>query len=182
MAVDGDSLRALLGALGSDVETAAHEYARVHRRLVALFARRGLPHAEELADETVDRVARHLCRGLALRSGEPYGYFAGVAGYVYRESLRASRRIVHAGHVEEWELDRPLIDHGDPRLDQLTASLARLCDRDRELIVDYYAPNPADRVSARGSLAAAHGLTPNALRIRVHRIVAQLRSMLDAAH
>ena len=54
------SLENLMSALDSERNRAGEKYQRLHRRLVKWFEARGTFVAEELADETLDRVARKL--------------------------------------------------------------------------------------------------------------------------
>ncbi len=48
-----------------------------------------LHEPEDLADETINRVARRLAEGIELRSNDPYGYFCGVATWSTRKSCAA---------------------------------------------------------------------------------------------
>ena len=67
-----EPFEALLLRLGSDRETAGERYLQLRQRLVAVFEYRHCPRPEELADETLDRVARRLQEmGSAVRRGGP---------------------------------------------------------------------------------------------------------------
>ena len=73
-----ESLEALLACLGSDPEQAAQHYEQIRRKLIRLFEWRGCHNPEDLADETFNRVASQLRKGLQIRSDNPYAYFCGV--------------------------------------------------------------------------------------------------------
>src|ERR1700712_2383587 len=119
---------ALLGQLDTDRERAGERYETIRRKLVRLFEWRGCVMPEDLADETMNRVARRLGEGVELRSSDPYGYFCGVAHLVFKESLRRAareQRVLAEGGA--WS--PPAFDDGEPsdrRLDGLRRCLAQL--------------------------------------------------------
>ena len=57
----------------------------IRRRLIRLFASRGSNNPEELADETIDRVASKSPQLIDKYAGDPSAYFYGVAKYVWLE-------------------------------------------------------------------------------------------------
>src|SRR3954469_1643815 len=78
----------LLNWLDADRERAGLLYERIRWRLVTILASRGCLLAEELADETIDRVAR---RGADIEKtyvGDKAIYFLGVMNNVHHEYLR----------------------------------------------------------------------------------------------
>lgn len=174
--LSGDALAALLRALHADGDVAAREYLRIHRRLVDLFARRGLACAEELADETIDRVGRRLHDGLRLHGGDPSRYFVAVARFVAREHRRATRRFDGTDAIEHWQAPDQLHDADDTTA-SLEESLRRLTRGERELILAYYSEEGGHNTSC-AAMAAERGLSQNALRLRVHRLREKLRLML----
>ena len=80
-----EGLAGLLSRLHPDPAEAAVLYEQIRRRLIRMFAWRGCGQAEDLADETFDRVARRLLEGATIDTPDPYRYFCGVA---YRVSSR----------------------------------------------------------------------------------------------
>lgn len=162
---------ALLAQLGGEPE-GARRYEEIRRRLIRLFEWRGCETPEDLADETIDRVARRLAGGLVVESGDPYRYFCGVAHRVYLEVLRGRRR-------ERLALEResrtpppaPPEEESPERLACLRHCLARLSADQAGLILDYHREERgAGKIEARKRLAGRLGLPMNALRIRAHRI------------
>jgi len=87
-----ESFDILLAQLDPDRERAGERYEAIRRKLVRLFEWRGCAAPEDLADETINRVARRLAEGVELRSADPYGYFCGVAHLLYKEVLRRASR------------------------------------------------------------------------------------------
>src|SRR5262245_11300075 len=84
-----DQFEALLAQLGPDREVAGARYEQLRRRLMAVFEYRRCAHAEELADETLDRVARKVREmGDAFDGSDPARFVFGVAWNVARESFR----------------------------------------------------------------------------------------------
>jgi DNA-directed RNA polymerase specialized sigma24 family protein len=169
----GEDFARLLELLGGP-----ERFAAFRRRLVRLFEWRGTEVPEDLADETIQRVARALGRGLVIEARDPYSYFCGVAHLVHKEYLRDRAR---ASSSEEW-----IRRHGpeaqeeveDSRLDCLRSCLDRLPEDQRRLVLDYHGGE--DRIRVRQGLAKNLGDSLNALRIRVHRIRRQVEACLAA--
>jgi hypothetical protein len=69
----------LLNWLNPDRELAGAKYESIRKRLIQLFLCRGSNAAEELADKTINRVARKLPELSQNYVGEPERYFFGVA-------------------------------------------------------------------------------------------------------
>jgi DNA-directed RNA polymerase specialized sigma24 family protein len=154
----------LLARLGPDRTRAAEEYERLRRKLYYFFARRGHGFPEELADETLDRVARRTTEGDEVR--EVGAFVLGVASRVWQESLKTQQRRARA------ELPPAAEDHEErERYDQcLTSCLDRLPADSRRLVVEYYQGEKGDRIRNRMRLAAENALSSTGLRSRVHRI------------
>ena len=53
-----------------------------------MFVSKGFSDAEDLADETINRVAKKLPEIQDTYVGEPARYFHGVARYILREMMR----------------------------------------------------------------------------------------------
>lgn len=178
-ALTQETLDRLLGFLGPDRAAAAREYERVRERLIRLFEWRGTAGAEELADETLDRVARKLTEGLEIESDDPFRYFRGVASKIFHETVRRVQR-AHAS-LELASRDpsshlapEPPADE-DPavpgrRMECLRKCLEQLSEQSRRLILDYHGHEPGSRIPVRIGLARRLGIEPPALRLRVHRV------------
>jgi DNA-directed RNA polymerase specialized sigma24 family protein len=172
--VTGEAWDKLLGFLDGSREAAARKYEESRRRLVKLFAWKGLANVEDLADETLDRVARKLAAGEHIRTGDAERYIAGVARLVAFEAARAARREdplvdepAAAAEVTDGA-DDPDAAAGVARC--LDECLGKLPDPARELLLGYHAGEGGARIANRKRLAAGMGIALNALRIRVHRL------------
>lgn len=164
---------ALLARLGS-----AAEYETMRRKLVKFFEWRGARGAEDLADTTMDRVARKLGQGEEIR--ELSAYFYSVAKLVMLEGGRRQAR-------EGGEMPVQLIaaaaaaDQGSGRLSEcFEECLTRQTPEARRLILDYYEEDKSAKFDHRRQLAEKLGVPMNALRIRVCRIRAAIEQCIRA--
>src|SRR5258708_38252920 len=66
----------------------------IRRRLVLYFDRKNCAAPDDLADETLNRVARRLAEEGAITSGAPAHYCYIVARFVFLEHLRKQEREV----------------------------------------------------------------------------------------
>jgi DNA-directed RNA polymerase specialized sigma24 family protein len=168
----------LLAWLDDGVHSNGERYLEMRRRLVSYFDRRNRPTAEELADETLNRVARTLAQTGAIATKPPARYCYVVAKFVLLEDLRRERR--HIPLDETWHTDsgRPVARFGpdsgimlkEQRLDCLDRCLQELKPEQREFIVEYYADERRQKIERRRELATRLGITMNALGIRAFRI------------
>src|SRR5712692_3181694 len=78
----------LLRWLDPEAEQAGLSYEKIRWRLVAILASRGCTCPEELADETIDRVARRVIDIQASYVGDQAIYFLGVMNNVHHEYLK----------------------------------------------------------------------------------------------
>lgn len=164
-----EGLEALLAFLDPDRDRAGAQYEAIRRRLARLFEWRGFGNAEDLADETINRVARRIQEGIEVRSTDPYGYFCGVAHLVSKEVARRVARERAAFEKDEWQ-PAPSVDEPDEddRLACLRHCLERLPDDQRILVLRYHQED--DHIRSRQMLSQELGVPMNALRIRVHRV------------
>ena len=78
----------LLFWLDKDREVAGHKYESIRLKLIKIFHARDCHLAEELADETIDRVADRIDFLTQNYVGNPVLYFYGVAKRVFLEFTR----------------------------------------------------------------------------------------------
>lgn len=164
----------LLAQLDTDRQQAGTKYEALRRKLVKFFQWRGCSFPEELADETINRVARNLEAGEDVRHFA--AYCVGIARHVFLESLRARRREDALQAVTYLSPNPP---DEDPRQDCLERCLRELSPENSQLIVQYYQDNEQARIEARQNLALRLGIPPNALRIRAHRIRLRLQGCVE---
>lgn len=167
----------LLAFLDPDRERAGRLYERTRERLIRLFEWRGCPVPDELTDMTLNRVARKLEQGEQIETADPYAYFCGVARLVFLEYLRRRQRERSA--LDEL-LGPPLPQEERGERERLLQCLERAVDsltpRSRRIIMSYYRGEKREKIDNRRRLADELAIPLNALRIRAHRIRAQLES------
>jgi len=170
------AFRRLLSWLDDGVDSHGERYVEMRRRLVSYFDRRDRWAAEELADETLNRVARTLEAG-AVAVTPPARYCYVMARFILLEDVRRSRRQVPmdeswqaaAGHGRAAAADAAR-ESRDERLDGLERCLLQLKPQRRELILEYYRDSGRRRIDRRRALAQRLGISMNALAIRACRI------------
>lgn len=177
----------LLEWLDDGVDSDGERYLEMRRRLAAYFGRRTRPRAEDLADETLDRIARTLQKDGAIAITPPAKYCYTVARFVLLEDVRRehkhrcldetswSRHLVttSARSIEPEES----VEIQEQRLECLERRLQELSPEQHALVIEYYRDTRRQRIEHRREMAERLGITMNALCIRVSRI----RTRLEAA-
>jgi DNA-directed RNA polymerase specialized sigma24 family protein len=172
-----NAFECLLERLRADSEEAAREYNALRGKLIDFFEARGLPSAEALADETLDRVARRLEQGEDIKHLR--GFIYGVARRLILESAKRRAREQAALRVRRFTAPT-LVEPGvDERVACLEHCLHRLPHDSQVLIVEYYQEERASR-HGRQKLAEQLGITYVSLRTRAHRVRRQLEADLRA--
>jgi DNA-directed RNA polymerase specialized sigma24 family protein len=162
----------LLAWLDPDREQAGKKYEHIRCRLIKIFTCRGRPDADELADETINRVtlkAPHIAQDYV---GDPALYFYGVAQKVFLESVRKQPPAVTPPPVEKSEAV-------EQEYECLERCMERLPPGNRELVLEYYREEKRAKIEHRRRLAERLGIAQNALRIRAHRIRATLQQCVQ---
>jgi DNA-directed RNA polymerase specialized sigma24 family protein len=171
-----EHFEALLQRLGPDRDLAGTRYEQLRRRLVTVFAYRRCHHPEELADETLDRAARRLQEmGSEFVGSDPARFVFGVAWNVARESFRRRTPVSLPERWEKPSVPKPETDGDELVRTCLDRCLDQLAPPDRSLALDYHRGEGGARIRRRSELARTAGLSPNALRLRIHRITSRLR-------
>jgi hypothetical protein len=167
------ALHALLARLDGDPGKAAEKYEHLRRALLKFFSWHRTPEPESSVDSTLDRIARRLDAGHAIDDLPAFAY--GVARLVRLEQQRQSAAMptVSDQHLENAAAPAPAAT--DAREACLQLCLAELCEADRDLILAYYVGTGRNRIGGRAQLAAALGVSDNALRLRAQRIRDRLR-------
>ena len=170
----------LLSWLGDDREAAGQKYQAIRERLAKIFHARGCHQADELADETIDRVAKKIDSISDSYQGDPALYFYAVAKNVFLESIRAPKSTELTDNIQlvespEDEEDSELEDLNYQCLDEC---LAELTPEQRAFIIGYYTDNKGAKVERRKKIATDLGISNKALRIRAFRIREGLRKCI----
>ena len=175
------SFQNFLHWLDQGVDSGGEKYLEMHRRLAAYFDRKNCLTADELADETMARVAQKLQEKGEITELSPAHYCYVTAKFVFLEYLR------HAKHgragLEEFSISgqpgsvpaaAPLSAEQDDDQEKLLSCLDRCLNKlsapDSKLILEYYQGEKHEKIERRRELGTSLGLSPNALSIRACRI------------
>jgi DNA-directed RNA polymerase specialized sigma24 family protein len=170
------------------VDSDGGKYLEMRRRLAAYFDRKNCLSADELADETLARVAQKLEEKGAIEGLSPAHYCYVTAKFVFLEYLRHAKQdqicLEELGSsVRPGATGKPLPDTAleDKRLlDCLDRCLKKLSLVDSGLILDYYQGEGQEKIQRRRQLGARLGLSANALTIRACRIRAKVEECVSA--
>lgn len=176
-----EAFHRLLNWLDEGASSDGRTYLEMRRRLVAYFERKNCVRPDELADETLNRVARRLEEEAGAIEGDaPARYCYIVARFVFMEHLRETQK----GDALVNELQRqsqpgndlatPATDDArkinEQRLNCLEQCLSKLESASRKIIARYYVGKARVKIEHRRALAEDLGVTMNALSIRACRI------------
>ena len=181
-----ETFHRLLAWLDEGTDSHGERYLEIRDRLAHYFARRNCVRPDDLADETLNRVARRLDEAGTIDNVVPAQYCYIVAKFVLLESFRrraresdVTPRVAVPGRRAGLLTD----DTAETR-ERTFACLERCLEKhapaERQLIIDYYR-NPTGKASdQRKHLAARLGVTANSLAIRASRIRSRLESCVRA--
>ena len=186
-ALTQDAFHKLLAWMDEEQDSGGEKYLEARRRLVSYFDRKNCLAPDELADETLNRVARRLQEEGTITDATPAHYCYIVAKYVFLEYLRRNERA-------EVSLDQLPVSNRESfstaaafaqdeegarkerRMNCLERCIQGLDEAGREIIIQYYQGDRRAKVDNRRAMAQALGITVNALSIRACR----LRDRLEA--
>jgi DNA-directed RNA polymerase specialized sigma24 family protein len=173
-----DAFDAFLARLDPDRERAGVLYEELRLTLVTYFRVNGCNDVEELADDTLDRVARRLGE---IDVVDVRHFVRGVARNVMSEMRRAPRAV-------------PLQDVADPaqaapvdgedkkaherRLRCLENCVKRCSPEMRALALEYYQHDKAAKIANKRQMAERYGISTGALRVRAFRARRELECCL----
>lgn len=173
--LDETAFHRLLQWLDQGNDSHGERYVEIRDRLVSYFGRRNCPAPDDLADETLNRVARRLEEQVEIDDVGPAHYCYIVARFVLLESLRlrareaASLNDIRAGIHSADPPDDGAADR-ERTMECLEQCLATSSAAERELIQEYYRTDAGAAKVQRKRLAERLGLTPNSLAIRAWRL------------
>lgn len=176
MTLDHESFERLLAIFDRDRGRAGERYEEVRRALVKFFECKGGRFPEELADETLDRVARRLAEGETIRAEDPVVYVHGVARNVLRGDWAQRQRAGGTPVAAPEQAAEETAARAERRMSCLDRCLSTLPPETRRLVLQYYADERRAKIEGRRELAESLHIGLNALRIRMHRIRVRLES------
>lgn len=169
-----EAFEKLLTWLDSNHEEAAAKYERIRLRLIKYFICNGCgDHADDLADESFDRVAKKLERGDIPEpfTGNKALYFLAFAKNIRLENLRKPPDIPAPAPVTP--------DPIEDDVECLEKCAPMLPDEDRWLAIAYYSCEKSTKVAHHKELAEKCGLSLPGLRTRMRRIRERLRPCIE---
>lgn len=179
--LDQEAFATLLARLDPDPHRAGQEYELVRSMMIKFFECRGCIYPQDLADETINRVARRASEGEEIGLSSIHGYFFGVARNVLREHMRSPESATPAldslplyQHPSEdpsvLAYQKAVRQSQEQRLECLETCACALPPETRQLIISYYEGAEGEQIRNRKRIAEQLGIPINNLRIRVHRI------------
>jgi len=171
--VTAENFASFLVWLDPNRDAAGEAYERLRFRLCRFFAQRNCNFADELADETINRVILKV-------GSEPIenkmGYCYGVAKNVYRESLRKTRPQVNIDEVvvAAAEPAEPEFSH-----DCLDQCLANLPSDSRTLLLDYFSVAKRRKIELHRRISQTLRKSQTALRMQVMRTKQKLKLCVE---
>lgn len=145
-------------------ERGAEKYETIRHRIIKIYTNRGYHRAEEVANETMERVGVKAKKLRLTYEGEPALYFYGVAKRVYHEFLRE----------DDFMIPPPLPGDDPDEVERRHAWLEHCLDElkpeSRELILCFYQGEKRQKIDNRKALAARLGITSRALSLRALHI------------
>ena len=163
----------LLAWLDADREQAGVIYEKIRWRLITIFAARNCATPEDLADETLDRVARKVADIAPDYAGDRALYFFGVANNVHHEYLK---RPSYPEPQYEVTTDVPDQERTHNCLEQC---LRKLPEESRTLILRYYSHEKQAKIHLHKEMAEELAITINTLRLRILRMKEKLQPCVE---
>jgi len=167
--VTRDKFASFLEWLAPDPDSAGEEYERLRFRLCTFFSHRHCTFADELADETINRV---ILKSSEEKIENKLAYCYGVARNVYRESLRKERT-----HLDIDEVTVVAKAPEEPAFSSecLDKCLEKLPPESKTLLLDYFSTEKMAKIQLHRRISEGLKTTQTALRMRVMRTKEKLK-------
>lgn len=176
--ITSESFARLLEWIDDGVDSGGQKYLEMRRLLVNYFDRKNSLSPDELADETLNRVARRLEEKGNIETEAPAKFCYITARFVFLESLRGKEN--RSVSIDEIKADQITAKEDKDNAEEkhlkekmlacLEKCVGELGETNRELIVKYYYGAERIKIENRRSLAEKFGISSNALTIRACRI------------
>ena len=178
------AFRRFLEWLDGGQDSGGQKYLDMRRRLVAYFDRKNCLSPDDLADETLSRVARRLEEQESVLDEIPARYCYIVARFVFLEYNRQAK----PADLSVDEISSPAIQSSGGLatrsilMECLERCLRTLETEQRTLILGYYHGDQRTKIENRRLLAKKLGLSINAIAIRACRIRERLELCIRSCH
>ncbi|MEZ5427706.1 MAG: hypothetical protein R2747_15665 [Pyrinomonadaceae bacterium] len=173
--IHNNNFEKLLQWLDQDPNLAGQKYELIRQRLIKIFLARGSRTAEELADQTIERVTGKMDFLAENYEGDPALYFYGVAKNVFRESLQKPDSVELPTNLAQNHSDSEELEIKDRCLGKC---LKELSPEQREFILKYYEKDRQEKIDQRRHLSEELEISSEALRVRAFRIRLRLQECL----
>jgi RNA polymerase sigma factor (sigma-70 family) len=177
--IRGDGIPALFAVLGNTPEKSGMEYERLRSKLILFFSRRELQFPEDLADESLDRLARRVAEGTEIVSVPAFAL--GIARHLAQEQM-GRRNLPQTMDDVFWDnVTAPLATQSsEEEIARMERCLKKLPPADTRLLRGYYLLAEGKPMETRGRLAERLGISTNTLRQRVFLARQRLRDCMTA--
>ena len=170
----------LLLWIDEDCDEAARKLLLIESRVTKIFVSRGCDIADELTEETRNRIAVRI-DNIKEKFPDPQRCFIGFLNKVHWEYLR-DEKIRNTAKPPPSPRPIEVLEREDQCLEKC---LVALPPQEKDIVVRYFGGDGAERREERKKLARELNLTANALRIQAHRLRKKtlqcLRGCLDAS-
>lgn len=181
------AFRKFLQWLDEGSDSKGERYLEMRRRLLRYFDHKHCLASDDLADETLNRVARRLEEQGTITEATPAQYCYIVAKFVFLEYLRQAHPQADATEANLISAalaraSRPLpatAEAEEKRMVCLEQCIDKLMSEERDLILEYYRGEQHEKIRRRRQLAERLALTLNALSIRACRIRIRLEGCVN---
>lgn len=171
--------RQLLDWLDAGADSGGRRYLEIRQRLVLYFDRKNCHSPDELADETLNRVARRLDEEGGISIDTPVHYCYIVARFVLLEYFRSNRdKVLDDRYAAPPDASAEKAEN-ERRSLCLEQCIKNLPTEDRDLIRSYYIGQQRTKIENRKTMAGKLGITMNALIIRASRIRDKLEVCME---
>ena len=155
-----------LSWLDKDREAAGQKYEDIRLRLIKIFQARGCFEAEELADESLDRLIKKSDLLMETYQGDPALYCYKIAHNVFLESLRKPKTEELLDSIPQ----KIEIEELDEDYECLIRCLKKLSRKEYYIILKYYEGEKRVKINQRKKLEEELKITNQYLRVWVSRI------------
>jgi RNA polymerase sigma factor (sigma-70 family) len=185
-----DAFRQFLDWLDEGAGAGGEKYLELRRRLVLYFDRRNCLAPDDLADETLSRVAQKFQEQGEITNLSPAQYCYVTAKFVFLEYTRrpehSNRSLdelsssgAKAGGLAATSADSESAAR-ERTLDCLEQCLKKLPPDESRLILEYYQGEQREKIDGRRQMADRLGVSANALSIRACRIRNKLENCVHS--
>lgn len=173
-----DGYEKLLASLNASPPLAEEAFERLRRLLIRVLSGRGARYPEDLADETLSRVAGKMAAGKLVVNIPAYSLE--VARRVWLESLQDEGKNMDIDPDDDWidKADGQETERKERRSVCLDDCKATLPPESRYLITEYYSCSGRQLIERRRELAEQFGLTREALANRAQRLRHKLETCI----